>query len=326
MSGRRPFAMPGARGPRLRAGRVAVRTVLALQALLVLWPASAAQAAQATQVAPVAPVVAVAASLAGPWWQQFDDPVLTALLAPLGEAQPGRAQALARQWVAVRVYHLQGATADALGRMARAQQAALMDLPADTPGRDDALARVATQLAQAQRHAEDRAARRDQALAEVAQLSGLPGEAQIQRLGAALSDGRLPHLVAEPPTLRVTLSAHTSEQAQRLTTLHACHEAARQADRAVLAARQALAQARALAPAGAPPAGPAGPAGASDDLPTDAATAQATQALLLAISRQAATAGDLALAWLEWLAIEPAAPPARTGAGHTATRAPGKPV
>lgn len=315
---RLPLALPS----RLRAGVMAGAVVLMLGALLPAHPVWAASAAiPATGGAQAAPAA---------WWQQFDDPVLTELLAPLGAREPERAQALARQWVAVRVYHLQGAVVDALARMSRAEQAALMDLPVDSPERDARLARVAEQLAQAQRYTADRASRRDQAIEAVARLSGQPVAQLVARITTPLAEGRLPHLVAEPPTLRVTLSAHTSEQAQRLTALHACHEAARQADRAVLAARQALAQAQSPSPS--PSQSQASPAAAGTGAgeaaggtaPVDAATARATQALLMAASHQAATAGDLALAWLDYLAVAPS--PAAAGGGHTATRGGAKPA
>lgn len=255
---------------------------------------------------------ALPATLVATWRQQFDDPVLTALLAPLAPQDSGRAQALAREWVAVRVFHAQWSTLNALAQLAQDQQAALMDLLPGAEGRETQLARVASQLEQARRLGTDRAARRDRAIDAVARLAGTAPEALVARIGQPLAEWRLPHLVAEPPTLRLTVSPGTSAQVQRLTDLHTRHQAALQADRAVLAARQRMAQAQAQA-------------GSGDDAataqPADPATAQAWQDLLLALNAQAGAAGDLALAWLDYLATAPAA-----GAGQAASRGAARPA
>lgn len=319
MDGAAPRIARAALPAGLRAGMVASAAVLLIAALAPRAHA-APTTAPTTALRPAA--MAPAAATAG-WWTQFDDPVLTALLAPVAPQDAARAQTLARQWVAVRVYHAQWSVVDALLRLARAEQAALMDLPPEAEGREAQLSRVAGQLAQAGRFAADRLARRDQAIEAVAQLAGLPVAALVARIGAPLAEWRLPHLVAEPPTVRVTLSSRTSDQVQRLTTLHACHEAALQADRQALAARQALALAQRRAPGSAAAAADDGDAALAQALPGDAATAQAYQALMLALNQQAIAAGELALAWLDHLEATPAATPA--AASHTATRSAGKP-
>lgn len=249
------------------------------------------------------------ASAATAWRQQFDDPVLTALLAPLAPQDDERAQALARQWVAVRVFHAQWSVAGALARLTQDAQSALMDLPPETEGRAERLAQVASELEQTRRLAADRAARRDQAVAAVAQLTGTTPQALAARVGASLSEWRLPHWVAEPPTLRLTVSPATSGLVQRLSALHARHEAALQADRAVQAARLQLAQLQARTQA---------------DQGSDAA---AMQTLLLALNAQASAAGDLALAWLDYLAMPGAdTPSSARGAGPLSRRSAPKPV
>lgn len=306
---------------RPRAARLAGTTLLLLAAL--------APRVQARPVVAAVPAVAAdAASTANArWWTQFDDPVLTALLAPVAPQDLARAHALARQWVAVRVYHAQWSVADALLRLARAEQAAWMDLPPEAEGRETQLGRVAGQLAQAGRFAADRITRRDQSIEAVAQLAGVPVAALVARIGAPLAEWRLPHLVAEPPTVRLTLSSRTSDQAQRLTTLHARHAAALQADRQALAARQALALAQHRAQGRAGAAADDSDAALAQALPGDAATAQAYQALMLALNEQAMAAGALALAWLDHLAITPGSAPgsAAAAASRTATHSGGKP-
>lgn len=288
--------------------------ILALAAVLAL-PLAGTAATAATRVAG-------AATAASPAWrQQFDDPVLTALLAAVAPQDDERAQALARQWVAVRVFHAQWSTLDALARLAQDTQSALMDLPPGTEDREAQLARVASQIEQMRRLGADRAGRRDQAMAAVARLAGVTAQVLVARIGPPLTEWRLPHLVAEPPTVRLTVSPGTSALAQRLAGLHARHEAALQADRAVLAARQRLAQARPGA-AAAPAADVSGTASVADPQPADLATAQAWQDLLLALDAQAGAAGDLALAWLDYLAAAPALGNSPSPLGHKGTARP----
>ncbi len=308
---------------RHEAHRLAGRArLLAGAAVLLATLAPPAHAAPVASGAPPAVAPLAAAATAG-WRTQFDDPVLTALLAQVAPQDGARALALARQWVAVRVYHAQWSVVDGILRQARAEQAAWMDLPADAEDREARLSHLAEQLAQAGGHAADRAARRDQAIERVAQLAGLPTATLVARIGAPLAEWRLPHLVAEPPTVRVTLSSRTRDQVQRLATLHASHDAALQADRAALAARQALAVAQGRAQGGNATALDGGDAMRPQAQPGDIATARAHQALLLALNQQAIAAGELALAWLDHLEAAPGGIPA--SASHTATRGAGRP-
>lgn len=257
-------------------------TLLGAIALSALSGLPAAQAAAAGRLA-AAHSAAPAAVAAEAWWQRFDDPLLSALvdgLADAGEAPAAplaaRRLALARQWVAVRVFQVHALALQAWMDGLRQSQQQLMDSPPGSDGREAALSQVAQALQAAQTQQAERLARRDAAQDAVAELAGMDRGRLRQQVAAALDQGRLPHVVAEPPALRVTVSAETAELARRLGMLHDRHAVARQAERQLQALDQALA------------------------LQTAEAGPSAGEALLRARVLQAGSAGDLALAWLDW--------------------------
>lgn len=265
----------------------ALRQRLAAALLGLLGALPSAQAAAAGR--PVAPAPATAGAVAlipataEAWWQRFDDPVLAALVEGLSDPGDAAAQplavrrlALARHWVAVRVFQVHALALQAWLDGLRQLQQQQMDSPPGSDGREAALSQLAQALAAAEAQQAERLARRDAALDAVATLAGMDRARLHQQLAAAPDPGRLPHVVAEPPALRVTVSAETAELARRLGALHDRHAAARQAE------RQLQALDRALASQAADP-GPSAP-----------------EALLRARVLQAGSAGDLALAWLDW--------------------------
>lgn len=210
-----------------------------------------------------------------PWWSAYGDPALDQLMHAARGQAPAAQQALVQGWIVARVQRTRLALAQQLLGAARAEQALLMDAE---PGaeRDGALKAIARRVEQAEQRIDALGRDRDERTAALSRLTGVPADDLLRWLEPAAG-----HTV---PQVAVSLPADDEEGEGRQLARQARET---QRLRQLLQARRYELQAHQVREE----------AGAGDRL----RTLETFQQLMLDTDRVAVSAGELALAWAQWL-------------------------
>lgn len=227
--------------------------------------------------APLAALLLCAAAQAGeaPWWAAYADPALDQLMHGASAADPAAQQALVQDWIVARVQRTRLALVRQLLAAARAEQALLMNAEPG-PGRDDALATLARRVEQAEQRIAALERDGEQRTDDLARQTGVP-PADLLRWLQPVSGSPLPQVSAAVP------ADPGDEDSRRLATQARETQRLRQLQQA----RQYELQAHQVREQ----------AGAGDRL----RALETFQLLMVDTDRVAVAAGELALAWAQWL-------------------------
>ena len=210
-----------------------------------------------------------------PWWAAYADPALDQMMHGARSAEPAAQQMLVQAWIVARVQRTRLALVQQLLGAARAEQALLMNAES-SPERDSALAGIAHRVEQVEQRIATLEKDRDERTGALARQTGVPAE-DLQRWLEPGSGSAVPQVAVSLPADEGDEDgrrlAAQARETQRLRQLQ-------QARQYELQAHQVREQ-----------------AGAGDRL----RTLETFQQLMLDTDRVAVSAGELALAWSQWL-------------------------